>query len=155
MAPRRYPSPQERFRAGVERQDECLVWTKRKNTDGYGMFMVGGKGVTTHRFAWEQEYGPIPADRVLDHTCFNKACADTRHLRLATRSQNGTHLQGARRDNRSSGVRNVYPNGGGWVVRMQVDGRLHNYGTYPTIAEAEAVAIAKRRENFGDFAGIE
>lgn len=97
---------------------------------------------------------PIPAGMDVDHICHNRKCANVDHLRLATRSQNNQNASGARRDNKSSGVRNVIGRSNGrFYVRITVDHKVMSFGGYPTLEEAARVAETKRRELFGEFAG--
>src|SRR5690606_21541386 len=59
---RRYATPEEAFEARTEplAWSGCLVWTGHLNHAGYGRLWVDGRMVLAHRYAWEQENGPIP-----------------------------------------------------------------------------------------------
>ena len=79
-----------RFSAKVDKTETCWLWTGSLR-QGYGCMNVGGKkgrAETAHRLAYLAEYGPIPDDKVVMHTCHNKACVRPSHLRLGTRSEN-------------------------------------------------------------------
>ena len=147
-----YASPEESFAARAERRGDCLIWTGSKRANGYGVISVNGKSAGAHRYAWERENGPIPDGVQVDHVCHNRACVNVEHLRLATRSENNSHLQGAK-SHSGTGLRNVYAHKGGWHVRLQHRGERHYLGTYPTAEEAAEVAARAREELFGEFAG--
>lgn len=84
----------ERFWAKVDKSGRCWLWTASKNSKGYGYFgltRVDGKNkiVKAHRWSWEQWYGPIPEDKVLDHVvCDNPSCVKPTHMALRTSGQN-------------------------------------------------------------------
>lgn len=146
------PSPEKRFAGQLERRGGCLVWTGSYCGSGYGQIRVDGKRIKVHRYAWERVNGPVPQGMEIDHICHNRKCVDVCHLRLATREQNVSNRDGARRDS-STRIRNVKPNGRGYAVQVQSNGERHYYGTYPTVEEASAVASKARLELFGEFAG--
>lgn len=144
----KYDTWQEALDNRVQGDGECLTWTGAKNQHGYGRTKVQDGGLrVVHHLAWERERGPIPEGMEIDHVCFNRACVRLAHLRLATKSDNARHRQGAQ-PNSKSGVRNVHARNGRWVVRLKSKGVHHEFGTYDTIAEAEKVAIRARREMF-------
>ena len=79
----------ERFEQGYERKSrtECWPWLKAKVTDGYGTIALqSGIPLATHRVAYELNFGPIPANMVVRHTCNNASCVNPNHLTL------GDHL---------------------------------------------------------------
>lgn len=147
---RRFKTPEEAFQHRTQRSGECLIWTGATDKNGYGTIRVAGRLVQAHRYAWEQENGPLADGIVIDHRehC-NPACVEISHLREATIAQNIANRAGADRDNASTGVRNVYPNHGGFMVRI---GKKY-LGTYSTLEEATHAAEIGRRELFGEFAG--
>jgi hypothetical protein len=140
---------EERFWEKVQKTDTCWNWMAYTMPTGYGQFGISvGKLILAHRFAYEAVNGSIPQDKELDHTCFNRSCVNPSHLRLASRKQNSEHRRGALANNKSSGVRGVYPVGNRWMARVGHNGKTHYLGLFATIAEAEAVAIATRIELF-------
>jgi hypothetical protein len=124
--------------------DECWLWTG-PTTRGYGN--ISGRAYA-HRVAWELSVGPIPKGIQIDHICFVRNCVNPAHLRLATNKQNNEHKAGPQRNNRSTGVRGVYPNHRRWMVKVKHNGVSHYGGTFDTIKEAEAAAVALRNKMF-------
>lgn len=121
----------------------CTIWTGYIARNGYGYMSFRGDRTEVHRVAWTLANGPIPSGMDIDHQCFNRACMNANHLRLATRSENHQHRQGANRTNKSSGVRGVYwnANTNAWMAKVTHNGRQHYAGTrYATIEEAAEAA---------------
>lgn len=149
----RYRDPKTSFAKRTEWQGDCLVWTGAIHRTGYGLIWVEGRHYHAHRYAWEQVNGPIPDGIHVDHTCFNKACCNIEHLRLANRSQNGSNKAGPNSDNQS-GHRNVYRTARGyWSVQVRKDRQLHYFGEYTNLEEAAEIAQEAREYLFGEFAG--
>lgn len=75
---------------------QCWVWTGAKSSKGYGHFKRpggmgapnGGAYVSTHRWAYETEVGPITEGLELDHLCRNTLCVRPDHLEQVTRREN-------------------------------------------------------------------
>ena len=145
----RFESVEEAFSGRTSREGECLIWTGSKDGSGYGKLRRSGKDIKVHRYAWERENGPIPDGMVIDHKCWNRACVEVEHLRLATRSENSAYTNGAYSTNASTGIRNVSRIGDGFRVKV---GRKV-FGTFPTVEEASVVADNARKEMYGEFAG--
>lgn len=157
-APRRhyFNDPEAAFAARTEWRGDCLIWTGAKSSYGYGMFNSNNQRYVAHRYAWERARGPIPDGMLVDHAqhC-DPACVNVDHLRLATRSQNNANKRGARQDNKSTGVRNVYPTRNRKRFRVSVghNGERHWGGVFDTLEEAATAAESLREELFGTFAG--
>lgn len=67
---------------------ECLLWVGWNNGRGYGKIRINGRQCLAHRVIWEHSEGKIPDGMAIDHTCRNRACVNTAHLRLVTWGQN-------------------------------------------------------------------
>ena len=81
-------------------EGDCWLWTKCKNSDGYGRMRVNGVLEQVHRVSYEIFVGPIPEGLELDHTCRNRACINPAHLEPVT------HLENVRRGRRGGGGQN-------------------------------------------------
>lgn len=150
----RFKSPGDAFAAKTQHDPDtgCTAWTGTLDRKGYGHIYADGDMVKAHRYAWEQAHGAIPEGMVIDHTCWNRACVNVAHLRLATPQQNRQSLSGAH-PNSATGARGVARRGSRYRAYVGHNGTRHNLGTFGTIEEASAVAAAKRAELFGEFAG--
>lgn len=136
--------PDERFWEKVDVRDfgGCWLWTRRVDRKGYGVF---GGVAYAHRYAWECLTGPIPPGMFLDHqTTCPKNCVNPAHLRVVTNKQNMENRAGPQSNNRSTGVRGVYPNHNRWMAKVKHNRNQIYVGTYDTVAEAEAAVIAMR-----------
>ena len=147
-----YRTPEEAFAARTERCDECLIWTGVTNGFGYGQIRVRGRMVQAHRYAWERTHGSIPDGMEIDHTCWNRACVNVEHLRLATTAQNRSNRNGATVASRS-GIRGVYRRPSGKYLATASKGGDRHEHLFPTEAEAIAWLEEKHAELFGEFKG--
>lgn len=141
------PSEVERFWSKVKRGIGCWTWTAASDARGYGAFNSRNRVIKAHRFAYENQVGPIPDGLAIDHICHNTACVRPDHLRPVTSKQNAENHSGARRQSKS-GARGVYWHAASksWLVQVRHDGVTHTVGYFSNVAEAEVVAIAKRNE---------
>ena len=78
----------DRFNNNFIIKGECKLWNKYLDKDGYGTFYFKQKVRKAHRVAYFMKNGSIPEGMVIDHTCKNRSCVNTKHLRVVTRTQN-------------------------------------------------------------------
>jgi hypothetical protein len=67
---------------------ECVIWSGRRQRQGYGVRYFRGKSWLVHRLAWEEAHGPIPDGLCVLHRCDNPPCYNLDHLFLGTRADN-------------------------------------------------------------------
>lgn len=148
----RHSSPEAAFEARTERLDNCIVWTGATDTAGYGTIWDGVRAVKAHRYAWERVNGAIPEGMEIDHRCWNRACCEVAHLRLATRSENRRNLSGATSVS-TTGVRNVFPLRSGRYITIVRRENETRYSSHDTVEDAALAASSARSEMFGEYAG--
>ena len=146
--PTRYDgTPTSRFWAKVRKSEGCWEWVAARDKKGYGR----DRSRLAHRVSYEMTHGPIPEGLVIDHLCWNHACVNPQHLRLATLTMNAQNREGAGTRS-TSGVRGVYwsEREKGWRPNATVNGWRPYLGIFATVEEAEAVVIEWRRTNMPD-----
>ncbi len=67
---------------------DCKLWLGSRDRDGYGHRKVGGKTVTVHCLAYEQEHGAVPAGLEIDRLCGVRNCYEVTHLEAVTHQEN-------------------------------------------------------------------
>ncbi len=125
----------------------CVIGKGKPDGDGYCRVWVDGKNQREHRVAWESVNGPIPAGLVIDHhVCYNHACVNVEHMKLATRRQNTENREGLNANNKS-GYRGVtwFAKRRKWRVRVVVNRVAHTGGLFTDVHEAGRVAAEMRR----------
>lgn len=69
--------------------DDCVLWTGRKDEKGYGRIgYKGRKNQRAHRVAWQMHRGPIPEGVCVLHRCDTPSCVNVNHLFLGTQIDN-------------------------------------------------------------------
>lgn len=66
----------------------CWHWNGAKSTSGYGNVRIDKVQLRAHRVSYEDKYGKISKDLVVDHLCRNKLCVNPLHLEAVTQQEN-------------------------------------------------------------------
>jgi hypothetical protein len=106
----------------VNINNDCWIWNKAINKDGYGRAGAFGKSITAHRLSYLVFKGEIPPDKSVCHTCDAPYYINPNHLFLATNVENikdkinkGRQIRGERVKNSKlseedvKDIRNRYP----------------------------------------------
>lgn len=114
---------------------------------GYWAVSLWNRKYLCHRLAFLYMEGSWPNSQV-DH--INSIRSDNRwcNLRHATNSQNGFNKRAIRS---STGIKNVYKNGRGYLVRLTINGVDKCLGTYSDSELAELVAEEARSKYQGEY----
>lgn len=140
-----------RFRSKVAVGDGCWLWTGARFAGGYGGFSTRFGFIGAHRVAFALAGNVVPAGKVLDHICMNKACVNPAHLRIASPQQNGCYKPPTRGSSRYKGV-SWHRRGGRWQASIRIDRRSYGLGLFDTEEQAARAYNAAAREAFGEFA---
>ena len=70
----------------------CHLWLGYTAKSGYGYLPVDGAPMQAHRYAWEQEHGPIPDGVMVRHKCDVRSCVNCGHLLLGVAADNSADM---------------------------------------------------------------
>ena len=87
------------------RDNDCWLWCGA-TTGRYGWVSWAGKGISSHRKAWELTRGPIPRGKHVLHQCDQTLCCRPSHLYLGGHKENMHDMKIRGRANRPTGERN-------------------------------------------------
>lgn len=110
---------------------------------GYISIHICGRKYLAHRLAYLYMTGGWPRNQI-DHINGVRSDNSWVNLRDCTNGENMRNLKRA--------GKNIYPNGSGFMVKIQKDNKEFYLGTFRTYEEARGVAEQARMEYHGKFA---
>lgn len=82
---------------GATGADACWSWGKCQDVTVKGRIWIDGKIMLAHRAMWEATNGPIPAGKLICHTCDNGGCINPAHMYVGTHADNMRDMRERRR----------------------------------------------------------
>lgn len=85
----------ERFMRNIDKngQNGCHIWKGSViPISGYGRMKIDGKATRAHRIAYVLFKGPISEDKIIMHSCNNKLCVNSDHLKEGTNTENSQQM---------------------------------------------------------------
>lgn len=72
----------------IDQSTGCWLWQSTLTNDGYGVFELYTIRYYAHRYFYEQKFGEIPKEKVIDHICNRHCCVNPDHMQLSTFREN-------------------------------------------------------------------
>lgn len=121
-----------------------------KKPDGRIIISINHKMYKAHRLIFLYHHGRLP--KLVDHDDNNNLNNRIENLRDATKGQNAYNSKLSKAN--KSGVKGVfwYKRDSKWKVKLRVNGKSKDFGTYFDIDYAKFVADAMRYKYHGNFA---
>lgn len=92
--------------------NNCWIWVRAKDGDGYGLINFAGKKRRAHRVSYTIHKGTIPKGMQVLHKCDNPSCVNPDHLVLGTAYDNVQDMIKKGRSNFGVGLENIDPGKG-------------------------------------------
>lgn len=149
----RKPTPiSQRLMNKVIEQGDCLIFTGKKYSNGYGQITEGNNGKTfyrlAHRVAYEAFVGPLSATDVVCHSCDNRACVKPKHLFKGTNQDNSTDMVNKNRVKKPAlKIGDICPNGHLLIGDNARPRKSRGKNNNNAIRCAECARIAVRKYN--------
>jgi hypothetical protein len=83
----------------VCKETGCHLWEGSISPNGYGVHTFYGRTQSTHRAAWEEANGQIPAGLNVLHSCDVRRCLNPEHMFLGTKKDNTADMISKGRQN--------------------------------------------------------
>lgn len=112
---------------------------------GYVSIRVCGYYCGAHRLAWLYVYGKWPSGEI-DHINGNKRDNRISNLRDVTRRVNRENQRGGRHSKNVGAPLGAFPYRTGWKSKIVVRGKQHHLGYFATSEEAHAAYVNAKRQ---------
>lgn len=87
------------FLSKIQIVKDCWIWQGCKLKNGYGLFYLNRKQITTHRYSYLHHKGEIPENLCVLHICDTPSCVNPSHLVLGSQQDNLKDMIYKRRNN--------------------------------------------------------
>jgi hypothetical protein len=110
--------------------------SKQRGTTGlYWRVKVGAFRYQAHRVVWAIHNGKDPFPYFVDHKDGNTLNNEPENLRICTRNENGWNR--VVNKNNQAGLKGVFPDGGKWRAKIQINGKRTGLGTFDSKEKAK------------------